>query len=123
MEGGGMMWRVLLVVLLVVCTVMSVDEVIVESFTCPFYRVTGDNKAGWNTSVVCSIWACPGQTIEASLCEESVGDTFMRLYAGKTQLVHSDDSCGELYGAGWVSYNYPFNDEDPCYSFDLYQVV
>ena len=95
---------------------------VVFSFHCPFYSVTGDQKAGLNTSVVCEIWACPGQTMDVSLCEESVGDNYIRLYSSHTQLGSSDDSCGEQYGAGRLAYSVPYNESSACRSFDLYQV-
>ena len=57
-------------ILQVVC--LGMEDEIVFSFRCPFYSVTGDSKAGLNTSAVCEIWACPGQTMDVSLCAESV---------------------------------------------------
>ena len=100
----------------------SLCQEIVFSFHCPFYRVTGDSKAGSNTSAICEVWACPGQTIDVSLCEESVGDTYIRLYLDSTELGSSDDSCGVLYGGSRLSYTFPYNETSSCQSFDLYQV-
>jgi hypothetical protein len=112
-------WYILLLLLSVSC----LDEV-VFSFHCPFYSVSGDSKAGGNTSVVCEIWACPGQTIDVSLCEEAVGDNYIRLFAGVTELGSDDDSCGELYGPARLSYTFPYDNTSAasCVSFDLYQV-
>lgn len=107
---------------------VNCEDDIVFSFLCPFYSVTGDNKAGLDSSVVCEVWACPGQTIVVSLCEESVGDNYLRLYAGLIELKSDDDSCGELYRGARISYTFPHYVEGtidtigPCFSFDLYQV-
>ena len=102
---------------------LAICQEVVSSFHCPFYRVVGDSKAGLSTSVVCNIWACPGQTIEVSLCEESVGDTYLRLLSGTREVGSSDDSCGVLYGGGRITHEFPYNGSLPCQSFDLYQVI
>ena len=111
-------------VMLFLASVSCEQGAVVFSFRCPFYSVTGDRKAGVDTAVVCEIWACPGQTIDVSLCEESVGDNYMRLFAGMTELGSDDDSCGQMYGAARLSYAFPYDNTtaDPCFSFDLYQV-
>lgn len=97
------------------------DEEVVFSFQCPFYRVVGDDKASPSNSVTCRIWGCPGQTIDASLCEDSVGDNFLRLYTASGEVARNDDACGRFYGGSHIVYLYPYSSSAPCQEFILYQ--
>ena len=76
---------------LVVCffktdTVFSIFE-----FECAPYRVTGDKQATIGIAIPCRVWVCPGQTIEATLCGNSFGDNFLRLYEGGVETASNDD--------------------------------
>ena len=67
------------------------SESSVFEFNCPFYKVTGDYQALSDNVVKCPIWICPGQSVEASLCGNSYGDNFIRLFENNTQRAANDD--------------------------------
>lgn len=72
---------------------LSLQTTDLFEFDCPPYRVTGDSKATPGIAITCRIWACPGQTIEATQCDadDQFGDNFLRLYEEGVERVFNDD--------------------------------
>ena len=66
----------------------------ISEFYCPAYSASYTSSVT-NNYVTCPIYACPGNTLTASVCNSCSGDTYLRLYtAAGAQLMSNDDSCG-----------------------------
>lgn len=80
------------VLLRVLCFLVAETAFSLYEFDCPSYNVTGDTKATFGIAITCRIWVCPGQTVNATLCNTAFGDNYLRLTEkGMGQRAEDDD--------------------------------